>query len=262
MAENKSDFYDLRTRIFSGLLFGLLSFISLFHGGIFASLFLAVCLSVLSWEVFNIFASGRIGSNPLMYLILAILFFVPIFNYYNFYALPMLSCCAIASFVVLERNFLKMICILYIGVSILIFQEILIIDDTMSNLKHLLFVVAIVIASDVGGYFFGRSFGGPKIYRSISPNKTWTGSVGGVVLAIIVSIIVVPFLNYSLIIIITLAFILAISAQAGDFFQSWLKRKYKVKDSGFLLPGHGGFFDRLDGILAAIPVYYGLLYLF
>ena len=59
-----------------------------------------------------------------------------------------------------------------------------------------------------------------------------------------------------------LASILAISAQVGDFFQSWLKSKFKVKDSGILLPGHGGFFDRLDGVLAAIPVYYGLSYLF
>ena len=262
MLENKNVFYDLKARMFSGLFFGLLGFTALFYGGMFASVFLAFCLSVLSWEVFNIFASGRISSNSLMYLILAILFFVPILNYYDFYALPMLLCCAAASFFVLERSFLKLFCILYLGVSILIFQEILLTDGTMSNLKHLLFVVAVVIASDVGGYFVGRSFGGPKIYSSISPNKTWAGSVGGVICAIIVSIIAIPFLNYSLIIIITLASILAISAQAGDFFQSWLKRKYKVKDSGFLLPGHGGFFDRLDGILAAIPVYYGLLYLF
>ena len=70
------------------------------------------------------------------------------------------------------------------------------------------------------------------------------------------------FFNYSLSAITMLAFILAISSQLGDLFQSWLKRKFNVKDSGFLLPGHGGFFDRLDGLLAAVPVYYGLSFLF
>ena len=122
-------------------------------------------------------------------------------------------------------------------------------------------MIAVVVASDVGGYFVGRSLGGPKIYQSISPKKTWAGSIGGVVLAIITSILIVSFFNYSLSAITMLAFILAISSQLGDLFQSWLKRKFNVKDSGFLLPGHGGFFDRLDGLLAAVPVYYGLSFL-
>ena len=84
--------------------------------------------------------------------------------------------------------------------------------------------------------------------------------MGGILLAILVSIVFSPLLEYSLRQIFFVSFFLAISAQGGDFIESWLKRKFKVKDSGFLLPGHGGFFDRLDGLLAAVPVYTGFIY--
>ena len=262
MVKSKNDFYDLRTRIFSGLVFGLLAFTSLFYGGLFATLFLSICLVVLSWEIFVIFSKGIFVSSQLLYLTMVIVFFIPILNYYNFYSITLLLCCSIASFFVLYRDLLKGFCILYVGCSVLIFQEILLFDGTTSNYKHLLFVIAVVVASDVGGYFVGRFIGGPKIYRSISPKKTWAGSIGGVTLAIITAILIVSFFNYSLSAIIMLAFILAVSSQLGDVFQSWLKRKFNVKDSGFLLPGHGGLFDRLDGLLAAVPVYYGLSFLF
>ena len=101
--------------------------------------------------------------------------------------------------------------------------------------------------------------GGAKIYRLISPNKTWAGSVGGLFIAVFVCIAINPIFEYTINEMILFALFLGIAAQAGDFFESFLKRRFEVKDSGFLLPGHGGLFDRLDGVLAAVPIYFGIM---
>ena len=125
--------------------------------------------------------------------------------------------------------------------------------------------VAIVVAVDVGAYFAGRTFGGPKIAPSISPSKTWSGLIGGAVGAFITLYLSYQIARVSLnhadeslamTAIPTLLAMLAgclgvaIVAQTGDFFESWMKRRAGVKDSGSLIPGHGGLFDRTDGLLA------------
>ena len=123
-----------------------------------------------------------------------------------------------------------------------------------------LLVIGIVIATDVGAYFAGRTIGGPKIAPLISPSKTWAGLGGGmlasaclvaVVIAIVPASARMPFASEpSFIILAALtAAGLAIVAQVGDFFESWMKRRASVKDSGTLSPGHGGVLDRVDGLL-------------
>nr|WP_254913001.1 phosphatidate cytidylyltransferase [Novosphingobium sp. B 225] len=133
--------------------------------------------------------------------------------------------------------------------------------------ERTLLVILWVIAIDVGAYFAGRTFGGPKIAPSISPSKTWSGLAGGALGATLVTLVysqmricetlynpelvdclqsLLPDIWYSLKIGIPLAMI----AQSGDFFESWMKRRAGVKDSGNLIPGHGGLFDRVDGLLA------------
>ena len=114
----------------------------------------------------------------------------------------------------------------------------------------ILLLVSTVIAVDVGAYFAGRTIGGPKIAPSISPSKTWAGLAGGMVAATLIVWIgahEVGKLNPWLIV---GAPLVAIVAQIGDFFESWLKRRAGVKDSGALIPGHGGLFDRVDGLIA------------
>ena len=113
----------------------------------------------------------------------------------------------------------------------------------------------ICICSDIGGYVFGKAIGGKKLTK-ISPNKTISGSIGSFVMSLIlISIIYYFFYNsidlFSLII---LTLIISLSSQLGDLFVSYLKRKARVKDTGNLLPGHGGILDRIDGMLLAIPV--------
>jgi phosphatidate cytidylyltransferase len=129
------------------------------------------------------------------------------------------------------------------------------------ELRVLLIVVA-VVATDIGAYFAGRSIGGPKIAPKISPSKTWAGLFGGMFaaglpfLGIVVwnwdsSVFFDDFPHWFWILApFVVGGLFAVVAQAGDFFESWMKRRAGVKDSGNLLPGHGGLFDRVDGLLA------------
>jgi len=121
-------------------------------------------------------------------------------------------------------------------------------------------VIAVVIATDVGAYFAGRAIGGPRIAPSISPSKTWAGLAGGALLAGLVAaaIFIANTGDASARPMVAIAFAIgagcAVVAQAGDFFESWLKRRAGCKDSGDLIPGHGGIFDRVDGLLAVAIV--------
>jgi phosphatidate cytidylyltransferase len=111
-----------------------------------------------------------------------------------------------------------------------------------------LWMLVIVWSTDIGAYFAGRAIGGPKLAPRISPNKTWAGLIGGMAAALIVGLAVawstgLPHITW------LLGPPLAIAAQSGDLFESWLKRISGVKDSGWILPGHGGVLDRLDGVV-------------
>ncbi len=117
------------------------------------------------------------------------------------------------------------------------------------------FILAIVWTTDIAAFFGGRMIGGPKLAPSISPNKTWAGVASGVVAATLVATAVavqVQVPGGPTITAVALAgFALAIVAIGGDLFESWLKRRAGVKDSGNLLPGHGGVMDRIDGLVPA-----------
>lgn len=113
--------------------------------------------------------------------------------------------------------------------------------------------LSLVWATDIGAFFAGRSIGGPKIAPAISPSKTWAGLGGGMIAATLLAYVFnIQFgLPWSLVLATPF---LAIAAQAGDFFESWMKRRAGVKDSGTLLPGHGGVLDRLDGVVTSAPI--------
>jgi phosphatidate cytidylyltransferase len=119
----------------------------------------------------------------------------------------------------------------------------------------ILLLFAIVWTTDVLGYFAGRAFGGPKLWPSVSPKKTWSGAVCGTVGAIAIALFVAAqFGSFDRIAIIAVALLLSVVAQAGDLFESWVKRQFDAKDSSHIIPGHGGVMDRLDGFWAAAVV--------
>lgn len=113
--------------------------------------------------------------------------------------------------------------------------------------------LSLVWATDIGAFFAGRAIGGPKIAPAISPSKTWAGLIGGMSAAAILAGCFHRWLGLSLALVWATPF-LAVAAQAGDFLESWMKRRAGVKDSGTLLPGHGGVLDRLDGVVTAVPL--------
>ena len=118
-----------------------------------------------------------------------------------------------------------------------------------------LLMLFIVWATDIAAFFSGKIIGGPKIYTKISPNKTWAGLIGGMAAAGFVGSIASIFVPMGFFNMVFMGMSLAVIAQVGDFFESWVKRQFGVKDSGTIIPGHGGLMDRLDGFTTVAPVF-------
>jgi phosphatidate cytidylyltransferase len=125
-----------------------------------------------------------------------------------------------------------------------------------AGLDTLFLFLLIVWSTDSGAYIFGRQFGKHKLWPAISPNKTWEGSIGGTLLAMVVALIYLQFFPqlYSIKVMLLIALIFSIFGQFGDLIESAYKRYYGVKDSGKILPGHGGILDRFDSLLVVLPL--------
>ena len=150
------------------------------------------------------------------------------------------------------RHLYKTISLLYL---LLLICFIIAIETSYPNLKlYLIYSVLTAILSDIGGLVFGKTFKGKKLTK-ISPNKTISGSIGSFIFSLCLipffyeDLIVYSFLNLTLI-----TLLISLITQLGDLFISFLKRKAKVEDTSDILPGHGGFLDRVDGIIFAIPI--------
>lgn len=121
-----------------------------------------------------------------------------------------------------------------------------------SGLTAILFLFATVWATDILAYFVGRAVGGPKLAPAISPGKTWSGAVGGAIGGLAAGLLAAKMVGVpNLPLLGIVALLLSIISQIGDLFESWVKRRCGVKDSGAIIPGHGGVMDRVDGLVAA-----------
>ena len=157
-----------------------------------------------------------------------------------------------------KNNLLRFLGIIFLLFSFFTAFEIREIND---NFKFFLFVITVCIFTDIGGYIFGKIFKGPKL-TSISPNKTYAGVFGSFMLSLIAGLIYLDYFGKKEIVdskhIIVLLIILLISliSQIGDLIISYFKRKAKLKDTGKILPGHGGLLDRIDGLIFVFPIIY------
>lgn len=167
----------------------------------------------------------------------------------DFFALGLV---AAASFfvVIIWRKPERAAGVLYAGLPVL---ALLLIRDQPRGLLFAFWTFALVWACDIGAFFAGRWLGGPRLAPDISPNKTWAGLAGGIIAASALAAVLHATMGLPWRL--TLATpALAIASQGGDLFESWLKRRAGVKDSGSILPGHGGLLDRLDGLVPVAPL--------
>jgi phosphatidate cytidylyltransferase len=124
--------------------------------------------------------------------------------------------------------------------------------DIKYGFAAIVMLYAIVWGTDIAGYFAGRAIGGPKLAPAISPKKTWSGAIGGTVAGVAAAIAIAGLFSISSPVMIGIvALVLSVVSQSGDLFESWLKRRFDVKDASGLIPGHGGVMDRLDGFIVA-----------
>jgi phosphatidate cytidylyltransferase len=164
-----------------------------------------------------------------------------------------LGALAVGVFARADRRFWASGGLLYAGA--LVMAPIILRRDQSLGLVAILFLFALVWATDIAGYLAGRAIGGPKLAPKISPNKTWSGAIGGLIGAVIAGVLLAKYFALNnLIAIGIVAFGLSAVAQVGDLFESAIKRRFGAKDAGRLIPGHGGVMDRLDGFIAAAVV--------
>lgn len=125
-------------------------------------------------------------------------------------------------------------------------------DNEVRGLPVVAWLVLVVVAADVGAYFVGRILGGPRLWRAVSPGKTWSGALGGLALAVVVGVAFGQMSGWGLPRIALLSALVAIASQLGDLLESAVKRRFGVKDASRIIPGHGGVMDRLDGVMGAL----------
>ncbi|MDB5638494.1 MAG: phosphatidate cytidylyltransferase [Bradyrhizobium sp.] len=124
--------------------------------------------------------------------------------------------------------------------------------DQVYGFVALILILLVVWATDIGGYFAGRGIGGPKLWPRVSPRKTWAGAIGGFVASLLVASGFAALGQGKTVPLLLLGAALSIVSQLGDLFESAVKRRFGVKDSSHIIPGHGGLLDRLDGFVAAV----------
>tara|TARA_B100000902_G_scaffold388716_1_gene434805 strand:+ start:664 stop:1314 length:651 start_codon:yes stop_codon:yes gene_type:complete len=197
-------------------------------------------------------------STSFFLLILVLLIFS--FNFVLAYSLIVLGVFSILEFIEISKKTFKnkinyILSSIFFIIYVFIFCLIFVYFSLNILSKFLLFILILgCVASDIGGFIFGKIFKGPKLTK-ISPNKTYAGAIGSIVLTmLVVNILSFYFLNIFNIKTLILALTVSIFCQLGDLLFSLLKRKANLKDTGNVLPGHGGVLDRIDGILLGLPI--------
>ena len=236
---------DLSTRMASGAAIALVGLVGLWVGGVVFLVMVAAVCGVMVWELVQILKAGSRMALPLGALSGLILLFSWLLP--PGFALPFLLAPAMIAIGQLQHNrtlfmvFSTMILVAGYGLTVL---------RADYGFHWILWLVLVVIVTDVGGYFAGRYIGGPKFWPRVSPKKTWAGTVAGWIGAAAVGLAWVLSLGVTTQII-GVSVAVAMASQLGDIAESAMKRRMGVKDSSRLLPGHGGLFDRFDGMLGA-----------
>ena len=244
---------NLRLRMIASVGMIVVASIALYLGGLFFWLLAAVGGMLMLAEWANLHkATPREKQLSLFALFVAISAMAPLAWGPGFFTLGLIAAAFFFIVIVTRRPQLSLGAF-YVGLPVLALLLIRSQQGWVDGLLCAFWALALVWATDIGAFFAGRAIGGPKLAPAISPAKTWAGLIGGVLAASALAVVLHMLAGLPLRL--TLATpVLAVVAQLGDLFESALKRRAGVKDSGNLLPGHGGVLDRLDGVVPVAPL--------
>ena len=248
MAFDRDSFSDLATRVATGTAIAAVGLLAIWLGGWWFSALVVAVVGILIWELVRMLGGGprrclMLGGLAAATVVAAKLLPPGL-------GLPLMLLTAIVGISVLEKNrtlYVVMTMFVMLAAFGLMFHR----DEF--GLTWMLWLILVVAITDIFGYFAGRIFGGPKFWPQVSPKKTWSGTTAGWVGAGIIGAIFMA-LTETGVELIGISVALSMASQMGDIAESAVKRKMGVKDSSNLLPGHGGLFDRFDGVLGAALV--------
>lgn len=234
---------DLRRRALSAVLLILLGAIGVWQGGLFFVELVCVICGVMVWETARMFGTRQaVGFGVAATLLLTAVHFLP-----DAFALPLILALALVAASQTAKDaplLFGVIAWIVLACFALLFLR------SGTGTLWILWLILVVIASDVAGYFAGRMLGGPKFWPRVSPKKTWSGTIAGWLLAGAVGLFFARPLGIGPELIV-LSMLVGFAGQIGDIAESAVKRRKGVKDSSSLIPGHGGVFDRFDAMLGS-----------
>lgn len=240
----KRSWEDLAARTASGLAMVAVGLVVIWAGGLWIKLAFALVAGGMIWELVRLLSPDAPGAALQMAGVAGLALLGAVYLP-GVYAVPLLLAPAMAglSFVPRNRVIFGVFTVLILAAAFGMVRL-----RVESGALWLLWLVAIVVTTDVAGYFAGRLIGGPKFWPRVSPKKTWSGTIAGWIGAAIVGFVFVPFCGIGLSLV-GLSIAISMASQMGDMAESAMKRRVGAKDSSTLIPGHGGLLDRFDGML-------------
>ncbi|APG46841.1 phosphatidate cytidylyltransferase [Phaeobacter porticola] len=243
---NSGRWADLMPRLMSAVVMVLVGGWAVWSGGVVFDLLIAASCGGMIWELLRMVAPGRQGlALPLGVLSTGAVLAAALLA--GSWGVGLLMVPALLGAAVLDMRRGT-----YLGFAlwVLFAAYAFIWMRSALGLEWMIWLILVVVATDIAGYFAGKTFGGPKFWPRVSPKKTWSGTSAGWIAAAIVGAVFAA-QGAAGIGVVVLSVLVSMASQAGDVAESALKRKMGVKDSSGLIPGHGGLFDRFDGMLGA-----------
>lgn len=246
-------FADLGLRLLSGLGLAAIALVDLWLGGLWVAAMAALVAAGMLWEYYGMVAGPAPRAEPAMLLFVAAGAAAALVTALAGlgWGLALLAAAG-ALAVALARRRPAWLAAGLAAIGFAACYLVMLRGSEIHGLPTLLWLLLVVIATDVGAYFAGRLIGGRKLWPRVSPGKTWAGSIGGAAIAVAAGLAFALGTGAAPLRTAVLSLAVSVAAQLGDLLESAVKRRYKVKDSGRLIPGHGGLMDRLDGLVGAL----------
>lgn len=245
---------DLGPRAASAVVMIVIAAVALCAGGVVFNAAIALVCGGIFWELASMYWPGQ-GMRALKLGAVAALTFFVASLLPLVVALPLLILPVVVAACEDRARHAKSLAVFAIWIMVAGFGFVWLRNDL--GAAWLLWLITVVVATDVAGYFAGKIIGGRKFWPRVSPKKTWSGTSAGWVASACVGIAFSCVLEHGFILVV-LSVLISMASQAGDVAESALKRRKGVKDSSNLIPGHGGLFDRFDGMLGASALFLGL----